>query len=425
MATYELYLWEPEVDLSNQEWNETLKSIDQDDPVTIKTVIRQKIYKLYRDKEHTAVHIEKFFSCILEILNKPEYQTYFEGLSDWITEQQGYFNKSPCLVFQDEDTLANATSHEFKRALYEAIEQSGVCVYETMNGYLLPSDAIARKNIFQEIFNTYPALIPQVPRPPVTLDTVPQNVTEMKDILLAFMQQHPIGRQFEVEKVTKQFDDRKQYYGIDFKRNFKSIIINFDMMLTYDLHNKLYKINIINCIINYENQYLNEIEKKMINKNELFFNGVNVSNVFSIYLDVKYIKFNKKIDDFCFKYDANILFYDFLHQFSEFLKLLVSIGAVEDIVNLFFNSNGFFDHEVEDILNGITDKEISNGFILSLLKIAVYGEISKSYKNNLIEYLVNSSEVNSREDRKNMLNNMIKAIGAVKEHAKQKVINQP
>ncbi|MDH0031131.1 MULTISPECIES: hypothetical protein [unclassified Acinetobacter] len=428
MATYELYLWEPEVDLSNQEWNETLQYIDQHDPVTIKTVIRQKIYKNFKDKEHTASHIVTFFNCILEILNKPEYQAYFEGLLDWIIEQQGYFNKSPRLVFQDEDTLANATSNEFKRALYEAIEQSGVCAYETMNGYLLPSDSIARKSIFKEIFNAYPVLVPQVPRPSVTLGTTPQNVTEMKDMLLAFMQHHPVGSQFEVEKIVKEFNSNEQYYSIMFKKDFIRLSHNFKISLNYNKRRSVFSLGIglYNWVI--VNEYLDQEEKKFFESNKLIrLNGVDIKNVFDILFLVSGLKsiscFSKKkeITSFEFKNNEFFLFENFLFQLGDVLNILGSIKSIYDLVDLFFYSNELVDGGVNNILNGVASKNIKGGGgVLFLLRIALYGNMEEKYIKNISKVVINYFE--GREDEmKKTVEEEIKIANAVKEHVKQRV----
>lgn len=418
MATYELYLWEPDVDLSNQEWNETLQHIDQDDPVTIKTVIRQKIYKPYRDKEHTAVHIEKFFSCILEILNKLEYQTYFEGLSDWIMEQQGYFNKSPRLVFQDEDIFANATSNEFKRALYEAIEQSGVCAYETMNGYLLPSDSIARKSIFKEIFNTYPVLVPQVPRPSVKLDTIPQNVTEMKDMLLDFMQQHPVGSQFEVEKIVKEFDDKKQYYAVYFKRYRESVVHQFNIILKYLNKNKEFKLEVMNNRFYIGEVFLSERDSVSLSNNDLNINGVNIKdNVFYfdyVVSDLEFIyKFNKfsefkSLSDFRFYFNEIVFFNKFVFQLNDFFYLLELLNNFKEVQDFFLNSNDDFSNE--------TMSSFSSQFLFSLLKIGVFNDFSEEKIDNIKKNLVDCQPEFFRENIIKTIDEIIEMVRLVKEY---------
>ncbi|MDH0031132.1 MULTISPECIES: hypothetical protein [unclassified Acinetobacter] len=413
MATYELYLWEPEVDLSNQEWNTAIASHDEDGMTSI---TREKIYYLHKDKEHSAPHIEKFFNCILEILNKLEYQAYFEGLSDWIIEQQGYFNKSPRLVFQDEYTLANVTNNEFKRALYEAIEQSGVCAYETMNGYLLPSDSIVRKSIFKEIFNTYPVLVPQVPRPPVTLDAIPQNVTEMKDMLIAFMQQHPVGSQFEVEKIVKEFDDKKQYYGVYFKRYCESVIHQFNIMLKYINKNKEFKLEVMNNRFYIGEVYLSESDTACLSNNNLNISGVNIKdNIFYfdyVVSDLEFIyEFNeisefRSLSDFRFSFNEMDFFNKFLFQLNNIFYLLGFLNNFKEVKDFFLNSSGDF---LNETMNGF-----SNQFLFSLLKTVVFNNFSEEKIDNIKKNLVNSQPEFFRENIIKTIDEIIEMVRVIK-----------
>ncbi|NNP73531.1 hypothetical protein A7P53_13340 [Acinetobacter defluvii] len=399
MATYELYLWEPEVDLSNQAWNDALRHLDHDDPDTMQMVIRQKIYKLYKDKEHPAPHIEKFFSCIIQTLNKPEYAVYFEGMSDWIMEQQGYFNNSPCLVFEDENTLANADSGEFKRALYEAIDQSGVCAYGTMDGYLIPSDPIARKHIFNTILNSYPELTAQAPSVPVTLDSTPQNVTEMKDIVLAFMQQHPVGRQFEVEKINKEFDARGQYYCIYFKKELEKLTQYFNVSFDYDKRGEYFDLRIAYNGFSFIKLFLSQEEEVLLKNNEFSIKSYPIkNNSFNMSLWSKNLSSldnypeRKKLEHFILEKNEMNLFSLFLEQLNISLNTYSSITDIHDLAELVFHPKGIFYKDLELVEKGGVVDRVNVGLINSLYKLSMYTKIDEKYKKTLDKVFTNFNE---------------------------------
>lgn len=396
MATYELYLWEPEVDLSNQTWNNLLGHSNEEDSDAMILAIQQEIYSLHRDQKQPAPHIEMFFNCIIERLNKPEYEKYFEGMSDWIMEQQGFFNKRPRLVFRDEATLANATSNEFKRALYEAIEQSGVCALNTMDGYLIPSDARAREYTFNLIFSDYPALLAQPLRPPVTLESTPQNVTDMRDIVCAFMQQHPVGCQFEVKKIDKEFNDRTQYYCIRFIKELEDLTQYFLVSFHYDKKKEFFNLDIPCNDFSFAKQFLSKEEEVLLNSNKLFINAyhINLSSfripLWSKYLaSLKHYPERKKLESFILEKNEMALFSLFLEQLNISLNTYAHIINMQGLADLIFQPKGIIHKDLEFVAKGGVSDFISGGLIASLYKLSLYTQIDEKYKKNLDSVFAN------------------------------------
>lgn len=291
-----------------------------------------------------------------------------------------------------------------------------------MNGYLLPSDSIARKNIFKEIFNTYPALVVQAPRPPVTLDTVPQNVTEMKDMLLEFMQQHPIGSQFEVEKVTKEFDDRKQYYAIDFKKIYKNLTHKFYVSIKYNKEKEEFVLELNYYNWNFLHEYFDNKEKELIEMEIFYINDVQIKKyIFDFSLDTNFMYFlnkyenNKKLNNFKFKKEETEYFKIFLEQLNVMLNIVKDIISIGNLAEFIFYSKGVFKENFHNLIEGTIDRDVSGGFINSL---CVYGE-KEEYRENIEKVFIGLDEGRSNE-LSEILQNIEKIANVVKEHAKNR-----
>ena len=62
MATYELYLWEPDVDLEDDQWQEILG--DAEDSFAIAYEVCNEIYYKHEDVSADAPHLLKFFQYL-------------------------------------------------------------------------------------------------------------------------------------------------------------------------------------------------------------------------------------------------------------------------------------------------------------------------------------------------------------------------
>ena len=204
MATYELYLWEPDVDLEDDQWQEILA--DAEDTFKIAYEIRNEIYYKYEERGADAPHLLKFFQYLYEVVKQPKYADYFEGMDQRIENTLDVAKRTRRIVWHDENVLGNETSQEFKRILYEAIEHSGICAYSSMDGLLCNTDSYTRRNALKDAFQLYPPLkVVKKSNKITSLEHIPKDVKEMRKMVFLFMQQHPLGRYFELENEIKGF----------------------------------------------------------------------------------------------------------------------------------------------------------------------------------------------------------------------------
>ena len=130
MATYEFFLWEPDIDLSARQWEE-LQEDAYADYSTLIEAVKQNILFPYRDKDYPAPHITKFYQLLLAKVTDPNYVSYFEGYVNSVQRSHDYFMKAPTVVDNKDSATdwVNMDEPEMARVLLEAIAESGVCAY--------------------------------------------------------------------------------------------------------------------------------------------------------------------------------------------------------------------------------------------------------------------------------------------------------
>lgn len=112
MATYELYLWETEVDLSASQWQQKFSELDDDD-LSIKEIIEYQIYYRHNEDLHPAPKLLKFFQTLYDIVNQEKYLPYFDGLVEAVKNDLDSFKNHQRLVFRTEaDYLSHRRDSE-------------------------------------------------------------------------------------------------------------------------------------------------------------------------------------------------------------------------------------------------------------------------------------------------------------------------
>ena len=387
MATYELYLWEPDVDLEDDQWQEILA--DAEDTFKIAYEIRNEIYYKYEERGADAPHLLKFFQYLYEVVKQPKYADYFEGMDQRIENTLDVAKRTRRIVWHDENVLGNETSQEFKRILYEAIEHSGICAYSSMDGLLCNTDSYTRRNALKDAFQLYPPLkVVKKSNKITSLEHIPKDVKEMRKMVFLFMQQHPLGRYFELENEIKGFS------GMILK--FKRICDNgtcqrFSVDLDFSKKWDRFELRASSFWYDFFAPYIKGSKEIYMTSK-----GSNIKSI-EFFFNIGLIKFVQNWENniwyFRFEKDDTQCFNTFLKQLDVCLTLFASIDSLGKFIDLFlYSDQTIFSAEDNFILPDYNNREISP-FGEEQLKLAyqlfTYGNIYPEKRKNMEEYALN------------------------------------
>ena len=397
MATYELYLWEPEVDLEDDQSQEILA--DAEDTFKIAYEIRNEIYYKYNERRADAPHLLKFFQYLYDVIKQPKYANYFEGMHGIIENDQDRATRARCIVWHDENILGNETSPEFKRVLYEAIEHSGICAYSSMDGLLCNTDSYTRRNALKDAFQLYPPLKTVKKSNKITsLEHIPKDVKEMREMVFLFMHQHPLGRFFELEEEFKTLSTTEKGYGLKFKRICDNgVKQRFKLSIKYSKKWERFELRASFFLYDFFAPYVKEAKKiymaaqgDVIKSIDVFFNHGYVKSVREFENNE-----GKKHDIvfFRFKEEETKYFKDFLNHFNNCLDLFASIDSLDKLIDLFlYSDQTIFSVEDNFILPDYYNREISPYGVDQMTlayQLFTYGNVYPEKVKKIEEYVLN------------------------------------
>ena len=397
MATYELYLWEPDVDLEDDQWQEILG--DAEDSFAIAYEVCNEIYYKHEDVSADAPHLLKFFQYLYDVIKQPKYADYFEGMDQRIENDLDIVKRARRIVWHDENILGNETSQEFRRVLYEAIEHSGICAYSSMDGLLCNTDSYTRRNALKDAFQLYPPLKTVKKSNKITsLEHIPKDVKEMREMVFLFMQQHPLGRYFELEEETKYSGSVEKTNGLHFQRVCNNgVKQKFKIVLTYSKKWGEFELTASSFCYDFFSHNFDMNEKLCVIKENInnYLMGIHFNLGFIKFVQDFESKYGAKHDIRYFRFDKEDAKYFniFLKQLDACLSLFASINSLEKFIDLFLNSDQtVFSTEDDFILPSYNNREISP-FGVEQLDLAymlfTYGNIYPEKIKKIEEYALN------------------------------------
>ena len=237
----------------------------------------------------------------------------------------------------------------------------------------------------------------------------------MREMVFLFMQQHPLGRYFELEEENKILSTTEKGYGLQFnricdngvKQKFRVGLIyskkwkQFELSASplafrYDFFS-LYSHGSQELHIDSENININSME---INLNLGFIKFVQeFESKYGTGYDIRYFRFNEKDTKY---------FNVFLEQLDTCLSLFASIDSLEKFINLFLNSDQTV-FSVDDyfIFPDYKNREISPYGEEQLdlaYKIFTYANIYPEKRKRMTEYALNykyaDGDFNEIDERK-------------------------
>ena len=364
MATYELYLWEPDVDLEDDQWQEILG--DAEDSFAIAYEVCNEIYYKHEDVSADAPHLLKFFQYLYDVIKQPKYADYFEGMDQRIENDLDIVKRARRIVWHDENILGNETSQEFRRVLYEAIEHSGICAYSSMDGLLCNTDSYTRRNALKDAFQLYPPLKTVKKSNKITsLEHIPKDVKEMREMFFLFMQQHPLGRFFELKEENKILSTTEKGYGLQFNRICDNgVKQEFRVRLIYSKKWEQFELSASSVFFWYDFFSLYSHGRK-----EIHIDSANINSM-EINLDLGFIKFVQEFESkYGAKHDIRYFRFDeedikyfnvFLEQLDVCLSLFASIDSLEKFIDLFlYSDQTIFSVEDNFIFPDYENREVS------------------------------------------------------------------
>lgn len=239
---------------------------------------------------------------------------------------------------------------------------------------------------------------------------------DLRDCILDFMQQHPIGKNFTVKhgnlsKVIEQYDEYGQAYeSFDFEYVINEISYHFHLGITHfnkDWHESFdqdpmfdpsFKLSVSGAKWNIAPYYFSTEQLAQLKQQDsIQINSVEIKESFlNLSLSQNYLiyyhqhEFRKSLSTFNMCDDELHLTKTFLKHLDQFLNFFCSVKNIEDLAELIFSNTEIFTPQLQEMLHHYDGENFKRDAALEIYRIILfsgkYPEIEKRFRHIFTDY---------------------------------------